>query len=106
MQCTVQLLKKAHLDFDVIPKAASWLNVAGMICSVSMLITFFVLPVPRTSRHYLTVGLVVAVCLLQASGQVPHCIAGQLTVVVGLYHPPRSGSAAVPRCYYTKRYVL
>ena len=56
---------KLSLDFSVIPKAASWLNVAGMVCSVSMLITFLVLPVSRTSRHYLTVGLVVAVCLLQ-----------------------------------------
>ena len=58
---------KHFLDFSVIPKAASWLNVAGMVCSVSMLITFLVLPVSRTSRHYLTVGLVVAVCLLQVS---------------------------------------
>ncbi|KAL6715922.1 hypothetical protein ACLMJK_006883 [Lecanora helva] len=47
-------------EFDVIPKAANWLNVAGMVCSVSMLATFFVLPISRTNRHYLTVGLVIA----------------------------------------------
>ena len=57
------------LDFNVIPKATNWLNVVGMVCSVSLLISFFVLPVQKTSRHYLTVGLVVAVSLLQVS----HC---------------------------------
>jgi len=56
---------KAFPEFTVIPKAAKWLNVAGMVCSISILMTFFVLPVSRTSRHYLTVGLVAAVCLLQ-----------------------------------------
>ena len=60
---------KLPLDFNVIPKAASWLNVAGMVCSLSILATYFVLPVSRTSRHYLTVGLVVAVCLLQVKNQ-------------------------------------
>lgn len=62
---------RVSLDFDTIPKAANWLNVAGMVCSVSMLITYLVLPVSKTSRHYLTVGLVVAVCLLQVSIRVP-----------------------------------
>ena len=36
-----------------------------MVCSLSLLISFLVLPVQRTNRHYLTVGLVAAVCLLQ-----------------------------------------
>ena len=36
-----------------------------------MILTYFVLPISRTSRHYLTVGLVVAVCLLQVSAHVP-----------------------------------
>ena len=61
---------RVSLDFNVIPKAANWLNVAGMVCSVSMLLTYFVLPISRTSRHYLTVGLVVAVCLLQVNAHV------------------------------------
>lgn len=52
-------------DFKVIPKAADWLNVAGLAWTVLLLITFYVLPVQKTSRHYLTVGLVAAVCLLQ-----------------------------------------
>ena len=59
------------IDFATIPKAANWLNVAGMVCSVSMLITYLVLPVSKTSRHYLTVGLVLAVCLLQVRSQMP-----------------------------------
>lgn len=58
-------LLKMFLDFDTIPKAANWLNVAGMVCSMSILITYLILPVSKTSRHYLTVGLVVAVCLMQ-----------------------------------------
>ena len=55
----------SFLDFDVIPTAASWLNVAGTVFSVFLLITYLVLPVKQTSRHYLTVGLVVAICLMQ-----------------------------------------
>ena len=59
-----QKLREAP-DFDVIPPAANWLNVAGMVCSVTLLISYLVLPVKQTSRHYLTVGLVVAICLMQ-----------------------------------------
>lgn len=57
------------LGFNVVPKAANWLNVAGLACSISILMTYFVLPVKTTNRHYLTVGLVVAVCLLQVSSK-------------------------------------
>ena len=69
-----KLLKRRlmpSLDFDVIPKAANWLNVAGMICSLSLLISYLVLPVKQTSRHYLTVGLVVAICIMQVCQESP-----------------------------------
>lgn len=52
-------------DFKVLPKVTSWLNVAGLLCAGLLLVTYFILPVEKTSRHYLTVGLVVAVCTLQ-----------------------------------------
>lgn len=52
-------------DFKVLPKVTSWLNVAGLVCAGLLLVTYFILPVEKTSRHYLTVGLVVAVCTLQ-----------------------------------------
>ncbi len=53
------------LDFNVIPKAADWLNVAGLVCSALLLLSYLVLPVQKTSRHYMTIGLVAAICLLQ-----------------------------------------
>ena len=43
----------------------NWLNVAGMVCSVSLLISFLVLPIQTTHRHYLTVCLVISVILIQ-----------------------------------------
>ncbi len=61
------MLTDAWTDFRTIPKASNWLNVAGMVCTVSLLISFIVLPVERTSRHYLTVCFIVAVCILQVS---------------------------------------
>ncbi len=54
-------------DFATLPKVSNWLNVAGMVCSLSLLLSFVVLPVEKTSRHYLTVGLVIAVSLLQVN---------------------------------------
>ena len=56
---------RACIDFNTIPKAANWLNVAGMVCSMLLLLSFIVLPVQKTNRHYLTIGLVVAICFLQ-----------------------------------------
>lgn len=62
---------KSVTDFNTIPKAASWLNVVGMACALSILISFFALPKQATGRHYLTVGLVVAVCLMQLGFIIP-----------------------------------
>ena len=53
------------LGFHTTPKASNWLNVAGMVCTVSLLISFLALPVEKTSRHYLTVCFIVAVCIMQ-----------------------------------------
>ncbi|KAL9045848.1 MAG: hypothetical protein Q9214_001181 [Letrouitia sp. 1 TL-2023] len=36
-----------------------------MVCTLSLLLSFVVLPVEKTSRHYLTVCFVIAVCILQ-----------------------------------------
>lgn len=51
--------------FATVATITSWINVAGLACAVSLLISYFVLPAEKTSRHYLTVGMVVAVCFLQ-----------------------------------------
>lgn len=56
------------VDFKTIPKVSNWLNVAGMVCTLSLLLSFVVLPVEKTSRHYLTVCFIIAVCILQVSG--------------------------------------
>ncbi len=48
-------------------RVANWLNVAGMICAVSVLLSFAVLPVNKTHRHYLSVCLVVGIILMQVS---------------------------------------
>ena len=60
-----------YLEFEVIPEVANWLNVGGMVCCVVLLISYLVLPVKQTSRHYLTVGLVVAICLMQVRFRCP-----------------------------------
>lgn len=57
--------------FRSIPEVTNWLNVAGLACCLSLLISYFVLPVEKTSRHYLTVGFVVAVCILQLGFIIP-----------------------------------
>ncbi|KAL8755290.1 MAG: hypothetical protein Q9199_003756 [Rusavskia elegans] len=58
-------------NFETIPKASNWLNVAGMVCTMSLLVSFFVLPVEKTSRHYLTVCFIIAVCILQLGFIIP-----------------------------------
>ena len=64
-----RILRNAS-EFHVIPEAANWLNVAGMVCSVSLLISYLVLPAKQTSRHYLNVGLVLAISLMQVSSRI------------------------------------
>ncbi|KAL8840327.1 MAG: hypothetical protein Q9170_001342 [Blastenia crenularia] len=58
-------------NFKTTPKVANWLNVVGLVCTVSLLISFIVLPVQRTSRHYLTVCFIVAICILQLGFVIP-----------------------------------
>lgn len=53
--------------FDTLPAITGWLNVTGIICCVLLLLSYFILPVEKTSRHYLSVGLVVSLCLIQVS---------------------------------------
>ncbi|KAL8666725.1 MAG: hypothetical protein Q9202_001263 [Teloschistes flavicans] len=64
-----------HHELDILrqttPKASNWLNVTGMVCTVSLLISFLVLPVEKTSRHYLTVCFILAICLLQLGFIIP-----------------------------------
>ena len=85
---------------------ANWLNVAGLICAVSMLTTYIFLPVKITNRHYLTVGLVVAICLLQVNHSPFFFGVPQLTFTDGFHYPSRRRSTAMPRCHNAQRHVF
>ncbi len=89
-------------DFQTLPTISNWLNVAGMVCSLSLLLSFVVLPVERTSRHYLTVGLVLAVSILQVSNwkqDQPWYKADCFTA--WFYNTFRSPTSTVLRCHHT-----
>ena len=45
--------------------AMDWVNVVGMVCTVYLLISFAVLPVQKTHRHYLSVCLAVSIGIMQ-----------------------------------------
>jgi hypothetical protein len=52
-------------NFNTITDAANWVNVASMVCTMFVLISWAVLPVEKTHRHYLSICLSLAVALLQ-----------------------------------------
>lgn len=54
-------------DFYSLARTAGWINVAGFVCCVILLLSFAFLPVEKSRRHYLSVSLVVAIILLQVS---------------------------------------
>ena len=54
-------------DFTHLTTVTGWLNVSGIICCAILLLSYVILPVEKTSRHYLSVGLVVALCLIQVT---------------------------------------
>lgn len=56
-------------NFNYITESADWINVAGIICCVFLLVSFAFLPVEKTHRHYLSICLAIATVFLQ----VGHC---------------------------------
>jgi len=48
-------------DFNRLTGIANWLNVGSIACTALLLLSLLVLPVQKTSRHYLTVCLLIAV---------------------------------------------
>ena len=46
---------------------AYWFNVPALICQVFLLVSFVVLPEDKSGKHYLSVGLCVALVLLEVS---------------------------------------
>lgn len=94
-------------DFKVLPKVTSWLNVAGLVCAGLLLVTYFILPVEKTSRHYLTVGLVVAVCTLQVRWRESNPQEQFWPIQPGrLYNTPRQQTRSMPWFYNAEWYVF
>ncbi|KAL7273792.1 hypothetical protein RUND412_003334 [Rhizina undulata] len=58
-------------NFKTLIHATSYLNLVGVGCCVFLLLSFVVLPVEYTHRHYLSVSLTFAILLMQASFVVP-----------------------------------
>lgn len=57
--------------FGHVNTAADWLNVAGLVSCAFLLLSFALLPVEKTHRHYLSICLVLAVILMQLGFIVP-----------------------------------
>jgi hypothetical protein len=56
-------------NFNTITDVASWVNVAGIVCVMFLLITWAVLPVEKTHRHYLSICLAIGVVFMEVSFQ-------------------------------------
>jgi hypothetical protein len=54
-------------NFNTITDAANWVNVAGIVCVMFLLLTWAVLPVEKTHRHYLSICLAIAVVFMEVS---------------------------------------
>ncbi|KAJ9142125.1 Frizzled/smoothened-like sans CRD protein B [Pleurostoma richardsiae] len=63
--------------FNTLGLAAEWVSVVSMICSVFLLLSWLVLPVEKTHRHYLSISLTIAVVLMNLGFVIP--LAGQPT---------------------------
>lgn len=58
-------------NFTTATQAADWVNVVGMICCGFLLLSWIVLPVEKTHRHYLSISLTCAVVLMNLGFIVP-----------------------------------
>jgi hypothetical protein len=58
--------------FEERTEIANWVNVAGLMFSVFLLLSFLVLDTKWTHRHYLSICLTIAVFLMEVSGAAPH----------------------------------
>lgn len=46
-------------------QAANWLNLAALVANIFCLLSFLILPVKWTHRHYLSICLAIAVALME-----------------------------------------
>jgi hypothetical protein len=78
-------------NFNTIAKSTDWINVVACVCLIFLLISYAVLPVSKTHRHYLSICLVVAVIFMQVSKWFLFKLDGRVLMVeVGIHYPPWS----------------
>ncbi|KFY21508.1 hypothetical protein V493_07351 [Pseudogymnoascus sp. VKM F-4281 (FW-2241)] len=58
-------------SFHTVTLASNWLNVVGLVCTVFLLLSFAILPVEKTHRHYLSICLVIAIVIMQLGFVIP-----------------------------------
>ncbi|KAI1369363.1 hypothetical protein F5Y08DRAFT_151796 [Xylaria arbuscula] len=58
-------------NFQTATKSADWINVAGMVGCAFLLLSWIILPVERTHRHYLSICLTVAVVFMNLGFIIP-----------------------------------
>ncbi|KAG9238334.1 G protein-like protein-coupled receptor : GPCR, secretin-like protein [Amylocarpus encephaloides] len=58
-------------NFDTITRSANWINVVSLVCIAFLLLSFAVLPVGKTHRHYLSVCLAIAITFMNLGFIVP-----------------------------------
>jgi hypothetical protein len=54
-------------NFDMMAEVANWVCVVGTICCLFLLLSYAVLPVDKTHRHYLSICTTSAVVLMNVS---------------------------------------
>lgn len=57
--------------FNTVGVVAEWLAVASLICCVFLLLSWAVLPIDKTHRHYLSICVTIAVCFINLGFVIP-----------------------------------
>ncbi|KAL5596774.1 hypothetical protein BROUX41_006542 [Berkeleyomyces rouxiae] len=58
-------------SFHTMASVADWISVVGVMCCVFLLVSWAVLPVEKTHRHYLSICLTIAVAIMSLGFVVP-----------------------------------
>ena len=55
-------------SFETLGTAANWVAVGSAICCLFLLVSWAVLPVEKTYRHYLSISLTIGVLFMNVGG--------------------------------------
>ncbi|PKS07931.1 hypothetical protein jhhlp_006541 [Lomentospora prolificans] len=58
-------------SFNTLTTVANWLSVVGALCCLFLLLSYAFLPVDKTHRHYLSISIASAVCLMNLGFIIP-----------------------------------